>query len=507
MNIKRLKSSILLWLAILAAAAKCFALPAVSNDRTDQPNIVFFALDDLNDWINPLGYHQAITPNLDRLAASGVMFTNAHAPGVYCAPSRTAIFTGLQSTTTGCYQYELFYYDYPSLVPLQMAFQQGGYNTWGAGKLFHHGEGCVDLRGWNEYFARSREIREMGYPMGSKGSDVPYPDPYPYSPYYRKTGKALRGSFMEWGPIPDSLEEKMVAVQRTQWVCDLLKQKHDRPFFIGLGLYCPHFPNYAPQKYFDMYDLRQIQVPYLKKDDLDDLPEGIRQRMINRWKLHQRTLEEIDAVKEAVRAYLAAVTYADAMLGRVLDALETSEYRDNTIVIMWSDQGYHHGEKGQWGKHTLWQQTSHVPLIFSGGKLPQNQKIDATVGLIDLYPTLIELCGLPPQHDMDGVSLLPSLLDPGSASDRELFIPFHERGEYAVVNKNWRYIYYRDGTEELYNLKEDPEEWYNLAGDDTYRSVIEGLKKVVPSEFHPGATPKNSLRLVIEGDIFHWEPR
>ncbi len=474
----------------------------------EQPNIVFFVLDDLNDWINPLGYRQAITPNLDRLAESGVMFTNAHAPGVYCAPSRTAIFTGLQATTTGCYKNEIFFYDYPDLVPLQMAFQEGGYNTWGAGKLFHHRGGYVDLRGWNEFFARSEEIKEMGYEMGSRGSDMPLPDPHPYSSYYRKTGKELTGgSFMEWGPINDSLEDRMIAVQRTKWICDLFEKSHEKPFFIGLGLYCPHFPNYAPQKYFDMYELSQVQVPYLKKDDLDDLPEGIRNRMIRRRQLHQETLEDIDAVKEAVWAYLAAVTYADAMLGRVLDALENSEYAENTIVIMWSDQGYHHGEKGQWGKHTLWKQTSRVPLIFAGGNIPENEKISNTVGLIDLYPTLIEMCNLPTPHEMEGVSLYPVLKDPHMAVDRKLFIPSHERGSYAVVNEKWRYIYYRDGTEELYNLQEDPDEWYNLAGEEAYRSVIDGMKQAVPGEFHPGATPRNSLKLVVTGDTFHWEPR
>lgn len=495
-------------LAMLSVSNQVRSGDPVTSRAPDQPNIVFFVLDDLNDWINPLGYHQALTPNLDRLAASGIMFTNAHAPGVYCAPSRTAVFSGLQATTSGCYQNEVFFYDYPDLVSLQMAFQQGGYDTWGAGKLYHHRGGYVDLRGWNEFFARSMEIKGMGYEMGSRGSDMPLPDPYPYSPYYTKTGKVLKGGpFLEWAPIPDSLEDQMIAVQRTKWICDLLGKPHDKPFFIALGLYVPHFPNYAPQKFFDMYDLSQIQVPYLKKDDLDDLPEGIRNRMIHRRQMHQETLEEIDAVKDAVRAYLAAVSYADAMLGRVLDAIGKNGLNDNTIVVMWSDQGYHHGEKGQWGKHTLWRQTSRVPLIFAGAGLPENQTVHATVGLIDLYPTLIDLCHLPPQHDMDGVSLLPVLKDPGSATDRSLFIPSHERGSYAVVNENWRYIYYRDGTEELYQLQEDPDEWYNLAGDATYRSVIEQLKEVVPESLHPGATPSKDLRLVIEGDTFHWEPK
>lgn len=497
---------------LLVAICSSLTLFMIScNDEAtikEQPNIIFFALDDLNDWINPMGYHQAITPNLDRLAEAGIMFANAHAPGVYCAPSRTAIFTGLQATTTGCYKNEVFFYDYPDLVPLQQAFQDGGYSTWGAGKLFHHRGGYVDLRGWDKYYARSPEIKEMGYEMGSRGSDMPLPDPFPYSPYYRETDKELIGGlFLEWGPIPDSLENQMIAVQRTNWVCDLLDQPHEKPFFIGLGLYCPHFPNYAPQKYFDMYDVSQIHVPYLKKDDLEDLPEGIRNRMINRRKMHQETLESIDAVKEAIRGYLAAVTYADAMLGRIMDALEQSSHAENTIIVMWSDQGYHLGEKGQWGKHTLWSETTNVPLIFAGGGLEKNRRINSTVGLIDLYPTLIDLCNLPEQHSMDGESLLSVLSDPSTAKDRNLFIPYSERGSYTVVNENWRYIYYRDNTEELYNLQEDPDEWYNLAEDEAFNDIIQQLQSAVPQNFHPGATPKNTLKLIIEGDTFHWEKK
>jgi len=476
-----------------------------SNGKSESPNIIFFVLDDLNDWVNPLGYSQALTPNMDRLAAAGVTFTNAHAPASYCAPSRTAIFTGLQSTTTGCYQTEVYHYDYPKLVPLQVAFKQAGYNAWGAGKIFHHRGGFVDLRGWNEFFARTQEIKDMGYEMGSRGSDYITPDPYPYSSYYRKTDKKLTGgAFMEWGPIPDSLEEKFPATIRTNWICDIINQKHDKPFFAALGLYHPHFPNYAPQKYFDMYDLESIQVPELKEGDLDDLPQPMRRKMINRSKI-QQTLEDVGAVKEAVQAYLAAVSYADGMLGRVLDTLEKSEHKDNTIVVLWSDQGYHHGEKGNWGKHTLWKQTSHVPLIFAGAGLPKNEKVETTVGLIDLYPTLIELCNLPKQHKMDGKSLVSSIKNPDSAKDRNLFVPYHERGSYAVINSDYRYIYYKEGGEEFYNLHDDPNEWNNLAKKEESRPIINKMKKHVPTEFSPAATSKNDLNLIIEGNAFHWE--
>ncbi len=500
-----MKRTLIVLLVSLLMGVNFQAVSGNTPQSEAKPNIIFFALDDLNDWVNPLGHEQAITPNLDRLAESGVTFTNAHAPGTFCAPSRTAIFTGLQASSTGCYSTEIYHYDFPDLVPLQVAFKKGGYNAWGAGKLFHHRAGAVDLRGWNEFFARTQEIKDLGYEMGADGSDYLLPDPYPYSPYYRETDNELNGGrFLEWGPIPDSLEEKVTATIRTNWVVDLLKQNHEKPFFIALGLYHPHYPNYAPQKYFDMYDLEEIQVPELKADDMDDLPEPVLRRMLGRRKKHLETLLEIGAYKDAVRAYLAATTYADAMLGRVLDALENSDYKDNTIVITWSDQGYHLGEKGQWGKHTLWQETTHVPFIVAGSDVAVNTKVETTVGLIDLYPTLIELCNLPVQHQMDGVSLASILKSPELAEERDLFIPYHERGSYAVVNSNYRYIHYKGVGEEFYNLQDDPNEWYNLAGEEIYRPIIEEMKKAVPALFSPEATPKIDLKLIIERDGFRW---
>jgi arylsulfatase A-like enzyme len=491
----------------LSVAGQSQATGEKAAQSVSPPNVIFFALDDLNEWINPLGYDQAITPNLNRLAKAGVTFTNAHAPSTYCAPSRTAIFTGLQASTTGCYGNEIYHFDFPDLVPLQVAFKEGGYNTWGAGKLFHHRGGYVDLRGWNEYFARTQEIIDSGYEMGAFGSDYLFPDPCPYSPYYRETGKEITGgAFLEWGPIPDSLEDSMKATIRTNWVVDLLRQTHEKPFFIGLGLYHPHYPNYVPQKYFDMYDLEHIQLPNHDPAHMDDLPPNIRNQMLNRRRNHLEVLLDHGIYKDAVRAYLAAVTYADAMLGRVLDALEESDYGDNTIVIVWSDQGYHLGEKGQWGKHTLWRETSRVPFIVSGADLAKDKKVGTTVGLIDLYPTLAELCNLPQQHQLDGVSLASILKNPETAEDRDLFIPGHIRERYAVVNSNYRYIKYEKNIgEEFYDLKKDPYEWNNLAGEQSYESIIEEMKKAVPTTFSPEATPRNDLKLIIEGKGFRWE--
>jgi arylsulfatase A-like enzyme len=481
----------------------------------DHPNVIMFATDDLNTWVNPLGYDQAITPNLDRLAEMGITFTNAHAPAAYCAPSRSAIWSGLHASSTGCYNDELYFYDMPELVSIQTAFDQAGYKTYGAGKLYHHRAGSFDTRGWDNYFSRSQEIRDWGYEMGYRGSDVPFPDPRPYSPVYTDSrskrylecGKTMDwGAFLEWGPIAPELAETIPDAIRTNWVCDLLAEEHNDPFFIALGMYAPHFPNYAPQEFFDLYDRNTVIVPDLNNNDLDDLPDHIRTRMTNRLNI-QANLEMLDAVEDAVLGYLACVSFADAMLGRVLDALEVSPYNANTVVIFWSDQGYHHGEKGQWGKHTLWQETSHVPFIIAGNGLPENKRVATTVSLGDIYPTLIELCNLPRQQQMDGVSLVPVLNNPESAVDRNVFMTYMESGGYVIINSDWRYIQYHDGSEELYDLKNDPNEWYNLAMDKSYSSIIDEMKLSAPAEFHEVATPRNRLNLIIKDNTFYWEPK
>ena len=473
-----------------------------------QPNVIFFSVDDMNDWAGPLGYNQVVTPNMDRLANSGITFTNAHAPGSYCAPSRTAIWTGLQASTTGCYGWEVYHYDYPELVSLQMAFKQGGYSTYGAGKLFHHGRGFADMRSWDTYFSRSQEVRDSGWEMDSyQFNDVPLPDPYPYGPYYNQPGKKYKHPFhLEWGPIANEKEDDMADALRTNWMVDMIHKEHDKPFFMALGMYSPHYPNYAPQKYFDLYDRDAIVLPPYKEDDLEDLSPEI-QKMYNNRKMQHAELEKLDAVKDAVHAYLASISFADAMLGRVIDAVEASPYKDNTIIVLWSDQGFHHGEKGHWGKHTLWQRTTQVPFIWSGPGIAKNKKVKTTVGLIDIYPTLKELCELPVDNTFDGVSLAKTLKKPSRSKERNVFIPHHIRGNYAVVNSDWRYIQYKTGAEELYDLKKDPNEWNNIAADDKYKSVIKKLKKSVPETFAPNATPFKQLKLVIEGDSYHWEKK
>jgi arylsulfatase A-like enzyme len=300
-------------------------LPIVcqSVSAAERPNVLFIAVDDMNDWIGCLGKTpRAITPNIDKLANSGVNFTNAHTAGVFCAPSRAAIFSGQFASTTGCYQSANYFVDHPEIESLQTSFAKAGYSTYGAGKLFHHPAGAIDVRDWTHFFLRNPEQRETGWPMNSWSEETPFPETFPASIYNR--GQEITGGmFLEWAGIPNQKEEEMADTKRVNWAVEQLKKKHEKQFFLAVGLYAPHYPNYCPQKYFDLYDPKDIKLPPIKKDDLADLPEKIKKMKTARSRIVQK-LQSLDAWDDAIHGYLANISYADAMIGPVLDALKAS---------------------------------------------------------------------------------------------------------------------------------------------------------------------------------------
>lgn len=299
----------------------------------------------------------------------------------------------------------------------------------------------------------------------------------------------------------------MADTQRANWAVRQLQKKHQKPFFLGIGFYAPHYPNYCPQKYFDLYDPKQIKPPPIKADDLENLPPKIQKIRTNRARIHKK-LESLNAVDDAIHGYLACISYADAMIGRVLDALEASPHADNTLVVLWSDHGYHHGEKGHWGKHTLWERTSNVPFIWAGPGVAKGKRTDATVSLIDIYPTLAELCRLPQPHQkLEGTSIAATLAAPAEAQDRSVFLPYMDPEEFAVINRDWRYIRYRDG-EELYDLNTDPHEWHNLADQPKYRAIKAQLAAIAPKKFAPPARKYVIRRDLVSRDgKFTWQYR
>ena len=481
------------------------SLLCLPNFAKQKPNVLLLAVDDMNDWIGCLGKTpRAITPNIDKLAGRGVNFSNAHTAGVFCAPSRAAIFSGQFASTTGCYQSGTYFVDHPEIESLQTSFAKAGYSTFGAGKLFHHPAGAIDIRNWTHFFLRNPEQRKTGWPMNSWSEETPFPGNFPASIYNR--GQDITGGmFLEWAGIPNHREEDMADTKRANWAVEQLRKRHDKPFFLAVGLYAPHYPNYCPQKYFDLYDPDKIELPPIKKDDLEDLPDKIRKMKTARSRILQK-LQSLDAWDDAIHGYLANISYADAMIGRVLNALEQSPYADNTIVVLWSDHGYHLGEKGDWGKHTLWERTSNVPFIWAGPGVAKNKTTDVTVSLIDLYPTFREMCGLPQtKQTLEGQSIASTLANPDQAEDRSVFLPHMHPGEYAIINRDWRYVRYGEDGEELYDLREDPHEWNNLAMEKKYFKTKSRLSSFAPKKFAPQAKKLNAKRdLFVNDDSFEW---
>jgi arylsulfatase A-like enzyme len=458
----------------LASGALSAAAPA-------KPNVLFVSVDDMNDWVGCLGgYNGVRTPNIDRLARRGALFANAHCASPLCNPSRTALLTGLRASTTGIYNNDQFWKpNLPGVTTMPMYFKAHGYHVAGAGKVFHHTAGNNPPDQWDEFqlqvFDDPWYRRADWYPWNKR---VPAPAGHPFNGLQN-----FQGEF-DWGVIP--AEEREYGDQRAiDFGLKQLAENKGKPFFLAIGLWHPHIPMFAPQKYFDMYPLDKVKIPYTPDGDLDDVPKVGQELAAARRDEHRRIVRE-GKWREAVRAYLAAITFADAMIGRLLDGLEKSPHANNTIVVFWSDNGWHLGEKEHWHKSTLWQRSTHVPLIIAGPGVKQTGVArQQAVSLLDLYPTLIDLCGLPAKPELEGLSLKPLLRNAG-AQRPPAVIDFN-RGNHAVRTDRFRYIRYHDGGEELYDEKSDPQDWKNLAQDPRYAPVKEELAKWIPKK---AATPK-----------------
>jgi len=443
-----------------AGAMAASSLPAsLFGQEGEKPNVLFIAVDDLNDWIGCLGGHpDAVTPNIDRLANQGVLFTRAYCNAPACNPSRGSLFTGIRPSTSGVYENEQsFRIANPDAVTLMQHFMAHGYHVAGRGKLTRQGS-PPDLASYHEYI--------------KQGPD-PMPDNRPLN------GIPDTGRF-DWGPVDAPIEE-MDDWKVVQWGKEVLGREHDKPFFLGCGLYRPHLPWYVPKKYFDMYPPEEITLPHVNENDLDDVPQ-IDRDFVERRPDH-KNVTETNNWRKSVAGYLACIRFADDMVGQLLDALEESPHAKNTVVVLWGDHGWHLGEKLHWRKFDLWEEGTRVPLIVSApGVKPA--RCGRTVSLIDLYPTLIDVCGLSQRSGLEGVSLGPLLNQPDRAWDRPA-LTTHIRGNHSVRSERWRYTRYADGTEELYDHENDGLEWTNLAGQAQYDSVIAEHKAWLPKTDAP----------------------
>lgn len=453
---------------MLISAAVCASLgltPIASGEEAKPPlNVLFIAIDDLNDWTGFLGGNpQAKTPNLDRLASQGTVFTRAYCAAPLCNPSRAALMTGIRPARSGVYKNDQDWRVSPVLrdaVTLPQHFMANGYTALGSGKIYHGG--FTHPASWDAYWPSQDK---------SKPDD---PEP-PQKPW--KGGGAARAHF-DWGPL-DVTDGAMGDGKVVAWVADQLQSPHDKPFFLACGLFRPHLPWYVPKAYFDLYPLDEIALPTVKAGDLDDIP-AMGREMANPDGDHKRVVEN-GKWREAVQAYLACISFTDARIGQLMEAVAASPYRDNTLIVLWSDHGWHLGEKEHWRKFTLWEEATRNVLLFAGTGITPGQRCDNPVGLIDLYPTLTELCGLPPREGIDGTSLVPLLHDPAAPWERPALTTFGFNN-HAVRTSKWRYIRYSDGTEELYDHESDEMEWTNLAGDVQYAAVKSELGKSMPSE-------------------------
>ena len=457
----------------------------VKADDPKRPNVLFIAIDDLNDWVGCFGGHpQAITPNMDRLAKRGVRFTNAHCAAPLCGPSRNAIFTGRQPFQTGMYNNsdKGWHKKHPKVILMPKAFGQGGYATYGTGKLLHSGSKGVFE---NEYYTGQRwspfDSKKVNYTkaeLPSKGSDNPrhvvrlrqrdYVLPFNRMPSDRSPDDP-KGESFDWAAL-DVPDNAMGDGKITDWAIEQLKaQQAKKPFFMAVGYYRPHIPLYAPKKYFDMYKGLNIKLPPVREDDLNDLSPIARKLALEAATAgsHSTTIKH-GQWQSAVKAYLACVTFVDAQVGRLMATLDSSSQAKNTWVVIWSDHGWHLGEKQHWGKSTGWQRSTRVPLIIlppkgdATGRFATDAACDNPVSLIDLYPTLLDLCGLPEGRQLAGQSLRPLLEKPADKINR-LVVTTFDKGNHALSGTRWRYIRYKDGNEELYDRKNDPHEWTNLA--------------------------------------------
>ncbi len=471
------------------------------------PNVLFIAVDDLNDWTGCLGHPGVKTPNIDRLARRGMLFTNAHCAAPVCNPSRVATLTGLAPWTTGVYENnQPLREKQPGAVTLPQYFRDNGYRAVGGGKVFHDASEMHDVRSWDDYF--------FWHPAGASGGGRrgPYgelPDPQPLSRPVHQVAEHTKRNF-DWAAL-DLDETAWPDRQVADWAAEFLGRPQEKPFFLGVGLYRPHVPWYVPKEYFDLYELDEVLLPPVKEDDLDDLGDWARRRALDRASQHE-TVVELDEWRSAVRGYLAAVSFCDAMVGRILDGLESGPSRDNTIVVLWSDHGYHLGEKNHWHKRSLWERCTRVPLIISvPGMETAGQSCDRPVNLLDLFPTLAGLCGLPEKEGLDGYSLEPLLEDPESQRAWPSITTFLE-GSHAVRTGQWRYIRYATGDEELYDHNEDPNEWYNLAAQPEFRPVLQQLRRWLPvdllniiaygdSATDPAANIEEDFTALLEGEL------
>jgi arylsulfatase A-like enzyme len=452
-------------LLLLATTHAAATAPAPAS----RPNVVLIVLDDMNGFASRREFAAIKMPALDRFAARAVNFTNAVCGVTVCNPSRAAFLSGLDASTTGAYLNGADVWNKPGAVTeralsLPEFFKARGYATWGGGKTFH------------SPLTKERELAAFDNAPTYQGGFGPFADER-----HTAGGSKFKGIQPWTGPDTDFPD-----VINADAAVRFIGQPHEKPFFVFYGLWRPHTPFTAPKRFFDQYQLKDMVIPEgWRPDDLDDVPaEGRALTDGNDDFSRPDGTVDFDKWKRYLLAYCANSSFADWNLGRVIEAVEKSPGADNTIIIVCSDNGYHAGTKERWEKGTLWEMSDYVPLLvrLPGGAAGSSPR---TVSLVDLYPTLQELCGLPPpDHALDGRSFAALLRDPAAPWDRPS-LTIYGKGNASVRDERYRYIRYRDGAEELYDHATDPHEFTNLAARPEARAIIERLTPRLPRTWAP----------------------
>ena len=471
-------------------AILCAFAPQVSADAR-QPNVLMIAIDDLNDWIGCLdGHPQVQTPHMDSLAGRGALFTEAHCPAPVCGPCRAAVLSGFGPTTTGVYsnnaKWKNRLYDRESMPAY---LKRHGYRTIGAGKLFHGDhDGSFDLYApaapnpWPKEALQNSHQRPTFEWKTDSGLTISFPrNGMPADRVWQN-----KHSF-DWGPV-DVPEGDFRDARHTQWIVEQLGKQYDKPFFMSMGFHLPHQPLFAPKSFHDRYPPEKVTLPPELEKDLDDLSQSGRDyALIPTTSGTHATVVKYGQWEEAVSSYLATVSFVDHMIGQLLDALDNSAHAKNTWIVLWSDHGWHLGEKQHWGKATGWYRSTRVPMMIIPPResapdgFQPGGKCDQPVNLIDLFPSIIEMTGLPASPKLEGKSLLPLVADVNAPWD-DFTVTTFGRGNHAISTKRWRYIHYFDATEELYDRNQDPNEWNNLAGDPKHAEILSELREKLPEE-------------------------
>ena len=444
-----------------------FALTVTGEgaEPSARPNVLMICIDDLNDWVGFLGGHpEAITPHMDALARRSRNFSNAHCAVPVCSASRASVMSGVAATTHGSYELGPKYEELPALrdVPtIQRYFKNNGYYTLSGGKVLHH-----DFNG--------RLAGAIDRSLGRTRS------PRPEKPMNRP---AVWSGAWDWGAYPEK-DAEMADVQLAKKAAAALQEDFDKPFFMSLGFFRPHVPLFVPPRWFELYDADTLILPKSPRSDLNDIPKNF--LGINDYAVAPTHRQVVDHGKQRslTHAYLASISFVDHCVGIVLESLESSPYAKDTVIVLWSDHGFHLGEKQHWAKRTLWQESTRVPLLFAGPSINPGEACPEPASLLDVYPTLVELCGLPLNPHLEGLSLVPQLNDPTTLRDRPAITSSYF-GNHSIRSRDWRLISYQDGARELYDHRSDPDEFHNLANDPAHQAIWDQLARWLPKDAAP----------------------